>query len=85
MDRITNEAVLEKVNKHKELLYIVKKLGIWTYNEGRQILHFTTYNEEENTRKRRPGQRRISWLYNSRRFKSAVSKIKITLTIINLH
>lgn len=94
---VTNETVLQRMNKDKEIMRTVKerKLAYFGHimrNEKYEILHLTMQGKMDG--KRGPGRRRISWLHNLRQwtgktsaelFRTAVNKVKWARLIANVH
>lgn len=97
VDRITNDAVLRRMGKEREIINNVKKrkleyLGHVMRNEQRYNL-LQLILQGKIFGKRGPGRRRISWLQNLRKwfsltttglFKAAVKKIRIAMLVANI-
>lgn len=97
VDRITNDAVLRRMGKEREIVNNVKKrkleyLGHVMRNEQRYNL-LQLILQGKIFGKRGPGRRRISWLQNLRKwfsltttglFKAAVNKIRIAMLVANI-
>lgn len=96
MQHITNNEVLRRMNKEREILNTIKlrKLGYFGHimrNQQYQILQLTIQGKVEG--KRGSGRRRTSWLKNIRQwsgmksvelFRAAVDKIKWANVIANV-
>lgn len=95
-DRVTNQQVLERMNKELEVLFTIKKrklefLGHISRNDKYEILQLIMQGKIIG--RRSVGRRRISWLRNLREwfglssvqlFRTAISKVKIAMLISNL-
>ena len=96
MDRVTNQAVMQRLNKEREVLNTIKrrKLEYFAHvmrNPKYEMLHVIIQGKIEG--KRGPGRRKTSWLQNLRQwygvstttlFRSAVDKVKIMRLIANV-
>ena len=96
MEKVTNEAVLQRMNKEREVLNTIKrrKLEYFAHvmrNSKYELLHIVIQGKIEG--KRGPGRRRTSWLRNLRQwygvntttlFRSAANKVKIMQMIANV-
>ena len=96
MDRVTNQAVMQRLNKEREVLNTIKrrKLEYFAHvirNPKHDTLHVIIQGKIEG--KRGPGRRKTSWLPNLHQwygvstttlFRSAVDKVKIMRLIANV-
>lgn len=97
VDRITNEEVLRRMDKEREVLNNIKKrkleyLGHIMRNEHRYSL-LQLILQGKVLGRRGPGRRRISWLHNLRKwfslttaglFRAAANKIRIAMLVANI-
>ncbi|KAL3268742.1 hypothetical protein HHI36_007844 [Cryptolaemus montrouzieri] len=95
-DHITNEEVLRRLDKHREILFTVKKrkmeyFGHIMRHEKYRLLQLIIQGKTDS--KRGPGRRRHSWLHSLRQwyglttiqlFRSAANKIRIAMLIANV-
>lgn len=96
-EHITNEEVLRRMNKQKEIVNTIKirklqYLGHIMRNDSRYSLLQTIIQGKIDGR-RGPGRRRISWLHNLRKwtgktstelFRIAVNKVRLAMLIANI-
>lgn len=96
VDKITNEEVLNRMKKDKELLYTIKKrkleyFGHLMRGEKYEVIKVILQGKIQG--KRSVGRRRISWLKNLREwfnsstkslFRTAADKVKIAMMLANL-